>query len=184
MKTSPVCFGGRDRACAQASVSSCVPLARVLFTISPKWRACSQATRDNTFGSFVVPSSGKLVSVKLVHVYGYVTCDKRNRAYWSFWGCCHYPKDVNVVITTSFDKILLPSNEFFTGLVLRRFLQSWCCRLSPILQTWLEDRSSVCGTAKIWRMALKATMEEHRAAMFMFEQHGKRPKLRLGLGCQ
>ena len=76
--------------------------------------------RDNTFGSFVVPSSGKLVSVKLVHVYGYVTCDKRNRAYWSFWGCCHYPKDVNVVITTSFDKILLPSKEFLTGLVLKR----------------------------------------------------------------
>ena len=74
--------------------------------------------RDNTFGR--VPSSGKLVSVKLVHVYGYVTCDKRNRAYWSLWGCGHYPKDVNVIITTSFDKILLPSNEFFTGLVLKR----------------------------------------------------------------
>ena len=40
--------------------------------------------RDNTFGSFVVPSSGKLVSVKLVHVYGYVTCDKRNRTIGPF----------------------------------------------------------------------------------------------------
>ena len=28
----------------ESSVSSRVPLARVLFTISPKWRACSQAT--------------------------------------------------------------------------------------------------------------------------------------------
>ena len=89
--------------------------------------------RDNTFGSFVVPSSGKLVSVKLVHVYGYVTCDKRNRAYWSFWGCGHYPKDVNVIITTSFDKILLPSNEFFTGLVLKRSSIPGYNSLSPEL---------------------------------------------------
>ena len=35
-------FGRAKRAASR--VSSRVPLARVLFTISPKWRACSQAT--------------------------------------------------------------------------------------------------------------------------------------------
>ena len=84
LRVSSSIWASEANANARASVSSCVPLARVLFTISPKWRACSQATRDNTFGSFVVPSSGKLVSVKLVHVYGYVTCDKRNRAIGPF----------------------------------------------------------------------------------------------------
>ena len=32
------------RGCPRSRVSSRLSLARVLFTISPKWRACSQAT--------------------------------------------------------------------------------------------------------------------------------------------
>ena len=33
---------------------------------------------------FIVPSSGTLVAVKLVHAYGYVVCNDTN---WTFWGC-------------------------------------------------------------------------------------------------
>ena len=38
----------------------------------------------NQSGSFKVPSNGTLASVKLVHVDGYVRCNRDN---WSFWGC-------------------------------------------------------------------------------------------------
>ena len=33
-------------------------------------------TRDDQFGKFSSPYSGKLASVKLVHLYGNVTCKK------------------------------------------------------------------------------------------------------------
>ena len=53
-----------------------------------------------------MPSSGKLAAIKLVHLYGYVSCDTHgdvNR--WSYWGCGYYYSStrdkVNVVITTS-----------------------------------------------------------------------------------
>ena len=39
------CARTRERAAPRSRVSSRVPLARVLFTISPKWRACSQARK-------------------------------------------------------------------------------------------------------------------------------------------
>ena len=101
------------------------------------------------FGSFDVPSSGTLASVKLVHVDGYVRCNRDN---WSFWGCGQNPElDVNVEIKDG-DTAILPSRVFLIrerggggggggrslcgSLVTTRFLQSWCCRpTSPILQT-------------------------------------------------
>ena len=72
--------------------------------------------RDNRFGKFLVPSSGKLASVKLVHVYGYVACAGR-ATYRSYWGCHQYPglkNHVDVVITTSGGGVLLPSSQFIT----------------------------------------------------------------------
>ena len=74
--------------------------------------------RDNQFGKFLVPSSGRLASVKLVHLYGYVTCQKSVASYWSYWGCSIYhgsvKAHVNVAITTSANRILLPSSQFIT----------------------------------------------------------------------
>ena len=56
--------------------------------------------------------AGRLAAVKLVHLYGFVTCHRYTPAYWSFWGC-GYDKDyVNVVITTAYNGILLPSDRF------------------------------------------------------------------------
>ena len=61
------------------------------------------------FGSFDVPSSGTLASVKLVHVDGYVRCNRDN---WSFWGCGQNPElDVNVEIKDG-DTAILPSRVF------------------------------------------------------------------------
>ena len=73
--------------------------------------------RDNRFGKFLVPSSGKLASVKLAHVYGYVTCQKDKASYWSYWGCGKHSSlsnHVDVAITTSSGSVLLPSSQFIT----------------------------------------------------------------------
>ena len=64
--------------------------------------------RNNQFGSFNVPCNGTLASVKLVHVDGYVKCDRRKR---SFWGCTQDPKNVNVEIKDA-NIPILPSREF------------------------------------------------------------------------
>ncbi|CAH3042873.1 unnamed protein product, partial [Porites lobata] len=66
--------------------------------------------RDNRFGKFLVPSSGKLASVKLVHVYGSI--------YQSYWGCgpqSSLKTKVDAVITTLGGSVLLPSSHFITG---------------------------------------------------------------------
>ena len=73
--------------------------------------------RDNRFGKFFVPSSGKLASVKLVHVYGYVTCDTSKAYHWSYWGCGKHSglsNHVDAAITTSGGSVLLPSSQFIT----------------------------------------------------------------------
>ena len=60
-----------------------------------------------------------MAAVKLVHLYGYVSCDTQRTSYWSYWGCGDNPvagiKDmVNVKITTSANRIILPPSQFTT----------------------------------------------------------------------
>lgn len=68
--------------------------------------------RDDQFGKFFSTYSGKLASVKLVHLYGYVTCNKRIPQYRSYWGCGQYSPNINTVITDSNNNVLFPSSEF------------------------------------------------------------------------
>ena len=72
--------------------------------------------KSDQFGKFFVPTGGRLASFKLVHFYGYVTCDKSDKRYWSYWGCSTYhgglKEKVNIVITNSANHILLPSSQF------------------------------------------------------------------------
>jgi len=73
--------------------------------------------RGDQFGKFSVPFGGRLLAIKLVHLHGYVTCDKRKVYHWSYWGCgAHGSVGAGffaVVITTSTNGVLLPPNEFF-----------------------------------------------------------------------
>ena len=70
-------------------------------------------TRDDQFGKFSSPYSGKLASVKLVHLHGYVTCYKGIPHYLSYWGCGQYNSPhISLVITDSNNSILFPSREF------------------------------------------------------------------------
>ena len=74
--------------------------------------------KNHQFGRFYVHSvSGeKLAAVKLVHLYGYVTCATAKVSYWSYWGCqgvsVYSTENINVVITTAANHILLPPGQF------------------------------------------------------------------------
>ena len=69
--------------------------------------------RNTQYGTFHIPLSGNVAAVKLVHLYGYVTCNKFNVNHWSFWGCGHGSIDrVNVVVTRSNNQMILPPNQF------------------------------------------------------------------------
>ena len=77
---------------------------------------CS-GVRDNKYGSFNVPSSGKIAAVKFIHLSGYVICAISSISHWSFWGCGYHrlvKNHVDVTITTSSNSILFPPNAFFT----------------------------------------------------------------------
>ena len=73
--------------------------------------------RDNQPGSFSVPYGGKIAAVKLVHLSGYVACEKSNLSWWSFWGCGNRPsvrQKLNVIITTSSNSIITPVSPFLS----------------------------------------------------------------------
>ena len=86
-------------------------------------------TKDDQFGRFFVPSSGNLAALKLVHLYGYVSCDPKSNARWSYWGCAG-PK-VNVVVTNSTNHVLLPADEFSSNSVTKWFNIPGYNSLSP-----------------------------------------------------
>ena len=70
--------------------------------------------KNSDFGSFHANFYGKLAAVRLVHLYGYVTCDTRHKTYWSYWGCGSYGAGlgkINVVITTQANTVILPPEE-------------------------------------------------------------------------
>ena len=80
-----------------------------------KWPVCFEA-KGSRFGRFYVPR-GRLAAIKLVHLYGYVSCDTRIPSHWSYWGCgdnrwSGINTQVNVVITDSDNHILLPPSQF------------------------------------------------------------------------
>ena len=72
--------------------------------------------KDSQFGSFKASVGGNLMKVKLVHLYGYVTCLDGRDNYWSHWGCGNYlingnSNYIDVSLTTATDNILLPPSE-------------------------------------------------------------------------
>ena len=80
-----------------------------------KWPVCFEA-KGNRFGRFYVPG-GRLAAIKLVHLYGYVSCHVHGPSFWSYWGCGDNPSMrlntlVNAVITDSSNHILLPPIQF------------------------------------------------------------------------
>lgn len=62
-----------------------------------------------------MPRSGMVAAIKLVHLYGFVSCHIHNGNYWSFWGCAHIKDQVNVVITDAANHIILPASQFIVN---------------------------------------------------------------------
>ena len=79
--------------------------------------------KGDQFGKFYGPASGgSLLAIKLVYLNGYVSCNRNNVNYWSFWGCGMHSsvsQHVDVVITTSANHILLPPSQFITDNTLK-----------------------------------------------------------------
>lgn len=75
------------------------------------------SAKNREFGKFHAPLSGSLAAIKLVHVYGYVTCHKPAKHSWSHWGCSVSDRkdEINVVITNSTDDLLLPPSQLITS---------------------------------------------------------------------
>ena len=72
--------------------------------------------KGNTNGRFTAPISGNLVAVKLVHLFGYVSCDVSDSTFWSFWGCGEnnslgLKALVDTVITDDHNNILMPPTQ-------------------------------------------------------------------------
>ncbi|KAL9952690.1 hypothetical protein ACROYT_G039981 [Oculina patagonica] len=49
--------------------------------------------KDRAFGAFNIPFQGNLAAIRLVNLYGYVSCDTGNKNHWSYWGCGTYNAD-------------------------------------------------------------------------------------------
>ena len=90
-----------------------------LYFLSVRWRKLNSSpvcfgAKNNHFGRFYVPVS-RLAAIKLVHLYGYVSCDTRHTSNWSYWGCGDKMQaQVSVTITTTANRILLPPKQFLT----------------------------------------------------------------------
>ena len=80
------------------------------MTTSP---VCFGASADS-FGHFVTPIAGDLLSFKLIHQSGSVECSAGRS---SHWGCTHpdLPQDhrLGTIITNSHSERLLPKDEYF-----------------------------------------------------------------------
>ena len=72
--------------------------------------------KDSQFGSFKASNGGKLMKIKLVHLYGYVSCLNGYDYYWSHWGCGYYSFGGNldytaVSLTTASNTFLFPPSQ-------------------------------------------------------------------------
>jgi len=74
--------------------------------------------RNNQFGSFYA-HAGNLSAIKLVRLYGYVSCEVTQTHHWSYWGCGITRSDlkdhVNIAITTTSNTMILPPSEFIVS---------------------------------------------------------------------
>ena len=107
--------------CSQLNIEISLREVTSLCLVPVRWRKVNKSpvcfeAKGNRFGRFYVPE-GRLAAIKLVHLYGYVSCHVRGPSFWSYWGCgdntwMGINTQVNVVITNSSDHILLPPSKF------------------------------------------------------------------------
>ena len=107
--------------CSQLNIEISLREVTSLCLVAVRWRKVNKSpvcfeAKGNRFGRFYVPE-GRLAAIKLVHLYGYVSCHVHGPSFWSYWGCGDNPSMglntlVNAVITDSDNHILLPPIQF------------------------------------------------------------------------
>ena len=92
-----------------------------LFHLASPWiklnkdEVCFGAQNDS-YGNFTAMSNGTLITMKLVYLSGYVTCNKNFQPYGSHWA---RKKDSNIatIVTNANNEVILPQdyqNKSFT----------------------------------------------------------------------
>lgn len=76
--------------------------------------------KGETFGSFKALAGGDLMKIKLVHLYGYVSCHSTFPKFWSHWGCGYWNQDgntdwVSMSLTDEANTELFPPKEINRG---------------------------------------------------------------------
>ena len=120
--------------------------------VSDRWQRLNRSpvcfgAKGDKFGNFSAPA-GRLAAIKLVYLYGYVSCRTLASSYWSYWGCGDNPTNgkntqVNVVITNSSNHILLPPNQFISDVTMKWYTIPGYHSLSPeiVLSVFLNPIS-------------------------------------------
>ena len=92
----------------------------LFFEFKAPWKKLNTApvcfgAKDSQFGSFKIPSGGNISKMKLVHLYGYVSClAGASVTYWPPFSCSDYPglgAYTGVTITTAGNIALLPPKQ-------------------------------------------------------------------------
>ena len=107
---------------------------------------CFGAT-GNQFGTFKIPSGGnlQLTKLKLVHLYGYVSCGTPTVTYWSHWGCSYYYSEyVLVAITNTANEILLPPSQLrYSSTDARSFIPGYTSQYPELVFSVFENPLAV-----------------------------------------
>ena len=75
---------------------------------------------SNAYGNFTIQSNGTLITMKLVYLSGFVTCNKYNFPYGSHWAC---KKDLHLatIITNANNRVILPHDYQNTSYILEGY---------------------------------------------------------------
>ena len=83
--------------------------------MNTKGPVCFQ-TSGNSPGKFDSPYDGFISAIKMVHLFGAVTCDNRQYNHYSNWGCLnhssHGPNDLNIFLVNKNKQILRETEDY------------------------------------------------------------------------
>ena len=73
--------------------------------------------KNDSYGNFTIQQSGAILTLKLVYVSGYVTCNRKNVPYGSPWACKD-PCNLGTIVTDASIKVIFPHNYNNTSFTL------------------------------------------------------------------
>lgn len=90
--------------------------------------------KDDSYGSFTIPTSGNIITFKLKYLNGSVSCYKNNQdVNKSNWGCKRPDLGMGTYITDSTRNRLLPKEEYLNGHHCEYYSLPWAKTNSPEL---------------------------------------------------